>query len=130
MTAVLLTALGVPREVVLRDYLLSNDLHRAEYTKLRTNLVKAGVVRDPELLRPILEREPYLSHRGFEEADRGFGSFAGFLADGLGIAPGCSATCGAACSTTGKTGSQRRRPGPSLRSRNQATRENSTASPA
>ena len=35
MTAMVLTALGVPRELVLRDYLLSNDFHRTGYQKLR-----------------------------------------------------------------------------------------------
>ena len=40
MTAIVLTAVGVPRELVLRDYLLSNDLHRTGYAKLRLDLVK------------------------------------------------------------------------------------------
>jgi protein-tyrosine phosphatase len=56
MTAVVLTALGVPRELVLRDYLLSNDFHRTGYAKLRLDLVKTGIVADPELLRPVLEQ--------------------------------------------------------------------------
>ena len=60
MTAVVLTALGVPRELVLRDYLLSNDFHRTGYQKLRMDLVKTGIVADPELLRPIMEHKPKL----------------------------------------------------------------------
>jgi protein-tyrosine phosphatase len=85
MTAVVLTALGVPRELVLRDYLLSNDFHRTEYQKLRFDLVKAGMVRDPELLRPILEQSPTYLGAAFEEADRQYGSFGDFLTDGLGV---------------------------------------------
>ena len=40
MTAIVLTALGVSRELVVRDYLLSNDFHRTEYFKLRFDLVR------------------------------------------------------------------------------------------
>src|SRR5580658_3452055 len=83
MTAIVLTALGVPRELVLRDYLLSNDFHRTGYQKLRFDLVKTGIVRDQELLRPILEQSPTYLAAAFEEADRGYGSFEQFLARGL-----------------------------------------------
>ncbi|MGH3224651.1 MAG: tyrosine-protein phosphatase, partial [Streptosporangiaceae bacterium] len=83
MTAIVLTALGVPREFVLRDYLLSNDFHRTGYAKLRLDLVKAGIVRDPELLRPILEQSATYLGAAFEEADRRYGSFDRFLAGGL-----------------------------------------------
>jgi protein-tyrosine phosphatase len=83
MTAIVLTTLGVPRELVLRDYLLSNDLHRTGYTKLRYDLVKTGMVHDPELLRPILEQSATYLGAAFEEADRRYGSFGRFLAYGL-----------------------------------------------
>jgi protein-tyrosine phosphatase len=83
MTAIVLTALGVPRELVLRDYLLSNDYHRAGYDKLRLDLVKTGIVADPGLLRPILEQSATYLGAAFEEADRRYGSFGRFLAYGL-----------------------------------------------
>ena len=83
MTAIVLTALGVPREWVLRDYLLSNDFHRTEYQKLRYDLVKTRVVADPELLRPILEQSATYLGAAFEEADRRYGSFGRFLGYGL-----------------------------------------------
>jgi len=83
MTAIVLTVLGVSREVVLRDYLLSNDFHRTGYTKLRFDLVKTGIVADPELLRPILEQSPTYLGTAFEEADRRYGSFGRFLIRGL-----------------------------------------------
>jgi len=85
MTAIALTALGVPRELVLRDYLLSNDFHRTGYTKLRLDLVKTGIVRDPELLRPILELSATYLGTAFEEADRRYSSFEAFLTRGLGV---------------------------------------------
>ncbi len=85
MTAVLLTILGVPREAVRRDYLLSNDFHRTGYAKLRFDLVKTGIVEDPDLLRPIMELSPTYLAAAFEEADRRFGSFTRFLTRGLEI---------------------------------------------
>ena len=83
MTAIVLTALGVPRELALRDYLLSNDFHRADYQKLRFDLVKTGIVADPELLRPVMEQSATYLGAAFEEADRRYGSFGRFLAHGL-----------------------------------------------
>jgi protein-tyrosine phosphatase len=83
MTAIVLTVLGVPREFVLRDYLLSNDFHRTGYQKLRFDLVKTGIVADPELLRPVLEQSATYLGAAFEEADRRYGSFGRFVTRGL-----------------------------------------------
>jgi len=85
MTAIVLTALGVPRGVVLRDYLLSNDFHRTEYFKLRFDLVETGIVADPELLRPIMEQSATYLGAAFEEADRRYGSFGAFVTCGLDV---------------------------------------------
>ena len=85
MTAIVLTALGVPRELVLRDYLLSNDFHRTGYVKLRFDLVKAGIVADPELLRPVMELSATYLGAAFEEADRRYGSFGVYLTRGLDV---------------------------------------------
>ena len=83
MTAIVLTALGVPRELVLRDYLLSNDFHRTEYQKLRYDLVKTGIVADPELLRPIMEQSATYLGAAFEELERRYASFGRFVTHGL-----------------------------------------------
>jgi len=83
MTAIVLTTLGVPREIVLRDYLLSNDFHRTEYQKLRFDLVKTGIVADPELLRPIMEQSATYLGAAFEEAERRYSSFGRFVTYGL-----------------------------------------------
>jgi protein-tyrosine phosphatase len=85
MTAIVLTALCVPRELVLRDYLLSNDFHRTGYQKLRFDLVRTGIVDDPELLRPIMEQSATYLSTAFEEVDRRYPSFGAFLAHGLGV---------------------------------------------
>jgi protein-tyrosine phosphatase len=83
MTAIVLTILGVPRELVLRDYLLSNDFHRTGYQKLRYDLIKTGIIADQELIRPILEQSPTYLAAAFDEAERRFGSFGAFVAYGL-----------------------------------------------
>jgi protein-tyrosine phosphatase len=85
MTAILLTALGVSRAAVVQDHLLSNDFHRAAYAKLTVDLAKTGMMRDPELLRPVLEQSPTYLDAAMDEAWRRYGSFGAFLARGLGV---------------------------------------------
>ncbi|MGL6235500.1 MAG: tyrosine-protein phosphatase [Segniliparus sp.] len=65
VTAVLLTLLGVPREAVNTDYLLSNVYHQAAGSSMRVGLGDLD--------------------SAFAEADRAYGSFGGFVHDGLGI---------------------------------------------
>jgi protein-tyrosine phosphatase len=85
MTAIVLTSLGVPRELVLRDYLLSNDFHRTDYQKLRYDLVKTRIVADPELLRPIMEQSATYLSTAFEETERRYSSFDRFVTYGLDV---------------------------------------------
>jgi protein-tyrosine phosphatase len=68
---------------VLRDYLLSNDFHRTEYQKLRYDLVKTGIVADPDLLRPVMEQSATYLGAAFEEAERRYSSFGRFVTRGL-----------------------------------------------
>jgi protein-tyrosine phosphatase len=84
MTAIVLTALGVHRADVMDDYLLSNLFLRVSNEKLLADLAKAGMMRDPGLLRPLLEQRPAYLEAAFDEAGRRFGSFGDFLAEGLG----------------------------------------------
>jgi protein-tyrosine phosphatase len=65
VTAVLLTLLGVPRETVDADYLLSNAFHEAAGSSERVDM--------PEL------------DSAFAEMDRMYGSFDNFVHDGLGL---------------------------------------------
>ncbi len=80
-TAVLLSALGVPRETVMADYLASNaylaDKNRAAFSRMPA----ASVAN----LTPIFTvRAAYLD-AAFDEVDRRYGSFRRYLRDGLGI---------------------------------------------
>lgn len=87
MAAVILMALGVPRSEVMGNYLESNVLLRASYQRLRNDLVKAGLLTDPELLRPVMEVTPSYLNAAFHEAETVYGSFESFLLRGLGIDP-------------------------------------------
>jgi protein-tyrosine phosphatase len=85
MTAILLTALGVPHTTVLADYLLANDIYRTRYFKLGNDLAKTGMMRDPGLLRPIMELNPGYLEAAFDEVGQRYGSFNEFMYRGLGM---------------------------------------------
>ncbi|MGH3521139.1 MAG: tyrosine-protein phosphatase [Haloechinothrix sp.] len=87
ITAVILTTLGVARETIFADYLLSNHYRRAYNEKTMAYLQERGLMTEPELLLPLLEvRREYLD-AAFDEVDRRYGSFANYLQRGLGIDP-------------------------------------------
>ena len=77
----LLTVLGVSREDVTRDYLLTNQQLLPALQPVVDRFAAAG--GDPALLRPILGvRQDYLD-AAFDEARSRFGSMDDYLADGL-----------------------------------------------
>jgi len=83
MAAIVLTVLGLPRDEIMADYLRSNEYHRVGYEKLLRQLGDTGQMKDPELLRPLLEQQPAYLNAAFDEAERRYGSFDAFLRDGL-----------------------------------------------
>jgi protein-tyrosine phosphatase len=85
MTAIVLTALSVPHATVLADYLLSNDIYQTRYFKLGNDLAKTGMMRDPGLLRPVMELNPGYLEAAFDEVGRRYGSFNEFMYRGLGM---------------------------------------------
>jgi protein-tyrosine phosphatase len=82
-TALVLTALGVPKQTVIRDYLLSNEYLKQVFDdQLEAIQALNGL---PELVRPVLEvRKEYLQ-AGFDAVEEEYGSFARYLRKGLGI---------------------------------------------
>jgi protein-tyrosine phosphatase len=85
--AVILTALGVPRETVIRDYLLSRTLlaekHRPVVREVAAQWSASGI--SEEDLEPLYgARREYLEE-AFAEVDRRYGSFDAYLTDGLGL---------------------------------------------
>ncbi|MFF0623268.1 tyrosine-protein phosphatase [Streptomyces sp. NPDC004296] len=85
MSAVLLTAAGVPRTTVDQDYLASNHYLQASDDHQLAQLRAAGKVKDPALLEPVLGvRQSYLD-AAFDEVTAKYGSFDGYLGKGLGL---------------------------------------------
>ncbi|MET9290664.1 tyrosine-protein phosphatase [Streptomyces sp. NPDC003077] len=80
-SAVLLTALGVDRDTVMRDYLASNA-YRAEEMQAIYDQVTP---RDAAILKPVLEVRPEYLNASFEEVQARYGTFDHYLREGLGL---------------------------------------------
>lgn len=82
-TAVILTALGVPKATVMEDYLLTNE-YSAEKNAGRIEDA-TPLMEHPEYLEPLLEaREEYLEG-SFKAVKKDYGTFANYLRKGLGV---------------------------------------------
>lgn len=80
-----LTLLGVERDAVYHDYLLTNDLFLPAIAPVFEGFAAAG--GDPDLLRPLLGvQEAYLDAAFAAVAD-GYGSVDGYFTEALGISP-------------------------------------------
>ena len=88
--ALILSLLGVTRERIVEDYLLSNTLLEPEwqgkvYPRIREDLRKAGVPFDLDTVRPLFEaREEYI-RAALDEIDANFGSMERYLREAVGI---------------------------------------------
>ena len=86
-SATILLALGVPRETILADYLLSNE-NQLSASKLGTGAAKAGMEITPEMLQmfALLTKvhKEYLE-AFFATIDAKFGGTEGYLKQGLGL---------------------------------------------
>ncbi|QZP07619.1 tyrosine-protein phosphatase [Caenibius sp. WL] len=75
--AALLTLLGVPRETIYRDYLLSNEYRAAD---IAANVEKLGTA-----YVPLQRAEPQYLAAAFDEVEQRYGTFANYLRSGLGL---------------------------------------------
>jgi protein-tyrosine phosphatase len=87
-SAILLTALGVPRDTVVQDYLLSNEYLLAPDTIATTtaDLQRAfGLAEAPDIstVRTIMTARPETLEVTLDKISRSYGSFANYLRDGL-----------------------------------------------
>lgn len=84
-TAVILTLLGVPRDAIMADYLLSNSYLREKNAATVKAAAAAGAKINPAFLESVLTvRREYLQS-AFDEVDRAYGSFDAYARDGLGL---------------------------------------------
>ncbi|MET9886209.1 tyrosine-protein phosphatase [Streptomyces sp. NPDC006430] len=79
--AALLTALGVPAETVMADYLASNDYRRAANDAALSHLP----AQQAAVYKPMLDVRPEYLNSGYDEVKAKYGTFDHYLKDGLGI---------------------------------------------
>jgi protein-tyrosine phosphatase len=82
-SASILTALGVPEQAVLDDYLRSNTYVLPKYAPLLAALPAAKAAQ----ARPLLEVRPEYLRAGIDEAALRYGSMDGYLRQALGASP-------------------------------------------
>ena len=84
--AVALLAVGVPRETVMRDYLLTNG-YSEEHTRRTLRLIHwASLFRsEPDAIRPLFEARPEYLQAAFDTIDAKYGGIDRYLREGLGI---------------------------------------------
>jgi protein-tyrosine phosphatase len=84
--AVALLAVGVPRETVMRDYLLTNG-YSAEHTRRTLRLIHwVSLFRaEPATIRPLFEARPEYLQAAFDAIDARYGSVDRYLREGLGV---------------------------------------------
>ncbi len=84
--AILLSALGVPREQIMADYLLSATYiaNHNERRIRRIQLLSLWRIR-AEALRPMMTVQSSFLQAAFDEAERRYGSFDDYLSEGLGV---------------------------------------------
>jgi protein-tyrosine phosphatase len=85
-SAMLLSALGVPRETVFRDFLATN-VYTAEFIESTLRTIRfASLFRiDPERVRPMLEVRPAYLQAAFDVIDETYGSLARYQREVLGL---------------------------------------------
>jgi protein-tyrosine phosphatase len=84
--AIVLRSLGVPQETVLEDYLLSNTFWESEASRLSCFASCASFFRTPRSeVRALMEVRPEYLEAAFAAMDEKYGSFEGYLHEGLGI---------------------------------------------
>jgi protein-tyrosine phosphatase len=83
--AIVLTALGVDRETVYADYLLTNERTDGLIGRILARLGTQGVMREPELMRPVMRADRTYLDAAFAAAAAGWPTFHAFLREGLGL---------------------------------------------
>ncbi len=84
--AIVLRSLGVPEETVLEDYLLSNIFWESEAARLSFYASCCSFFQTPRSeVRALMEVRPEYLEAAFEAMDHKYGSFEGYLREGLGI---------------------------------------------
>ena len=85
-SAVILSALGVPRETVMEDFLLTNHYTKAQTEKTLWMIKVFSLFRaDRDALRPLFGVERAYLEAAFEAIDKSYGDFDHYRRDALGV---------------------------------------------
>ncbi len=85
-SAMILSVLGVPRETVMEDYLLTNH-YTAAATEKRLRMIKVFSLfrADTDALRPLFSVEPAYLDAAFEAIEKEYGDFDTYRRNALGL---------------------------------------------
>src|SRR5262245_44213920 len=83
LAAVLLSALGVDRSVIVEDYLRTTELNQPGIAHVMSRL--EGRVADPTAVLPMLEARTEYLCEAFTAAEHAYGDMAAYLREGLGV---------------------------------------------
>ncbi|MBB2497406.1 tyrosine-protein phosphatase [Aquipseudomonas ullengensis] len=86
--ALVLTAIGVPRETILQDYLASNRLTTERVNqRVEAMVAHSGGQANREALTTLLQVQPVFLQATYTAIDQQYGSIDNYLTQGLGIGP-------------------------------------------
>ena len=84
-TALILTLLGVPRDTVMADYMLSNTYLKDKNAATAAMFAKAGAPFPIENLEAVMTVRPEFLQAAFDEVDKSYGSVDAYVRQGLGL---------------------------------------------
>ena len=76
-TVLLLSALGVETDIIMRDYFLSNERLESFINKLITKICEQG--KNGEIIRPMMEVRPEYLRAALDEIETSFGGIENYL---------------------------------------------------
>jgi protein-tyrosine phosphatase len=89
--ALILSALGVPREIVIEDYVLTDRVVDLESIFMAT-AHKSALMNAPGVVAAVLRSDPSYLHAALDAVEEKHGTVAGYLRDALGITEEASST--------------------------------------
>lgn len=84
-TALVLSALGVPYDTIMQDYLLSNTTLDTDGLRADAGMSAAMAALPPEVAKPLLGVEPDYLDAAFDQIDKDYGSVENYLKRELGV---------------------------------------------
>jgi protein-tyrosine phosphatase len=87
-TALILSALGVGKDVIMKDYMLSRQYFPIDIALARATQNYApdeSIMFDPQIMLPVYEVQPEYLNTSFQEIERQFGTIESYLYHQMGV---------------------------------------------